>query len=131
LAAALRLHRESGVRGNEAWALNHYAAVFADAGDPVRALAVYRDALGMSREVGQQDDEALALEGIGRCLLLNRDAEDREDAQDAADAEDAQDGTAYLNRAFDIFRRLGMRADEERVRARLAGRRRAAGPPPS
>jgi tetratricopeptide (TPR) repeat protein len=105
LLAALEMYRQDGSRGNEAWALTQYAAAVAAAGESARALAVYRDALLMTREVQQPDDEALALEGIGECLL--RDGQ-------------AADGFAHLAQAREIFRRLGMLAHAERVRARLA-----------
>jgi DNA-binding SARP family transcriptional activator/tetratricopeptide (TPR) repeat protein len=105
LEAALQSFRETGSRGNEACALNQYAAVFEDAGDPARALAVYRDALQLCREVKQPDDEAAALEGIGGCLV--RDG-------------DTFDGAAHLHQALDIFKRLGMQPDAERVATRLA-----------
>jgi tetratricopeptide (TPR) repeat protein len=105
LEQALEIYRDLGSRGNEAWALNHYAALFARVGDQARALALYRDALALSRDVTQPDDEAVALEGIGECL---------------AQTGDAPGGTAYTNLALEIYQRLGMNADVERVRARPA-----------
>lgn len=58
----------------------------------------------LSREVTQPDDEALALEGIGECLAASRQFED---------------AVTNLNDALEIFRRLGMRPEIERVTARL------------
>ena len=102
---ALTLFRALGTRGNEAWALTFYAAVPLASGDVARALNLYRDALAMTREVQQPSSEALALEGIGECHL--RTGEDKE-------------GIAYLEQALEIFRRLGMRSDIPRIKARLA-----------
>ncbi|HEY2673598.1 MAG TPA: tetratricopeptide repeat protein, partial [Rugosimonospora sp.] len=104
LEAALELYRETGSRGNEAWALNHYAAVFTAAGDPARAEALYRDALRLAREVQQPDDEALALEGIGECRLHEGDN---------------LHGATHLTQALEIFQRLAMRPDADRIQARL------------
>lgn len=97
----------TGSRGNVAWALNYYAAVIATTGDRPRALALYRQALTMNRELSKPDDEAIALEGIGECHLAGGQAED---------------GVAHLAQALEIYQRLGMRPDVERVRARLAAR---------
>lgn len=107
LEAALALIREIGAPGGEAWALNQYAAVFADTGDHARALTLYRDALRLTREVLQADDEAIALEGIGECHLGTGEPEA---------------GAAHLAQALEIFERLGMNPDAERVRARLSSR---------
>ena len=49
-------------------------------------------------------NEALALEGIGECHLHGADA---------------QAGMAYLKQALDIFQRLAMTPDADRVRTRL------------
>lgn len=114
LEQAVQLFRETGARGNEAWALNHYAAAFAAAGNVDRALAVYSDALRLAREVEQPDDEAFALEGVGEGLI----------ASGAIDR-----GTAHLNQALEIFERLGMRPDVERLQSRVADIT-AAGPQP-
>jgi hypothetical protein len=65
---------------------------------------LYGDALRLSRDVRHLDDEALALEGIGECLLHT--------GQAAA-------GTAHLRQALEIFERIGMLPDAERVRSRL------------
>ena len=102
---ALEIYRGTGNRGNEAWALNHYAATLAAAGDRPGALAHYRQALAMNRELNKSDDEAISLEGIAEHHL--------------AEGATAQ-GAAYLHQALEIFQRLGMRADAERVTARLA-----------
>jgi len=106
---AVEVFRDLGVRINEAWALNHYAALFLATDEPRRALELYRDALRLSREVTQPDDEGLALEGIGMCLLrpeIGREA-------------NARDAAAHLNQASEIFHRLGMRPEIERVDAVL------------
>jgi tetratricopeptide (TPR) repeat protein len=104
-AQALEIYRQMGHRSNEAWALNHYAATIAAGGDHPRALALYQQALAMNRELNKPDDEAISLEGIADHHLATGDP-DR--------------GTAYLHEALGIYQRLGMRADIERVQARLA-----------
>jgi hypothetical protein len=60
----------------------------------------------MNREL-DKPDEAIALEGTGECLLAQgRTAE----------------GTARLKQALDLYQRLGMLADAERLTAHLAVR---------
>jgi DNA-binding SARP family transcriptional activator len=104
LESALELYRRIGARGNEAWALYYYAATFSATGDHTRALSLYQDALLLAREVHQSDDEARSLEGIADCHLHKGDAES---------------STLYLKQALDIFQRLAMTSDANRVRARL------------
>ncbi|WP_329587117.1 tetratricopeptide repeat protein [Kitasatospora sp. NBC_01250] len=104
-ARALDIYREMNSYDNEAWATNLYAAVFAAAGDTAHALATYRDALRLTREVQHRDDEAIALEGIGAMLLRS--------------TEGTGQGAEYLNQALAAYRSLSMRPDVERVQARL------------
>ena len=78
--------------------------MLAAAGELDRALSVYREALRLTREVNQPDDEAHALEGIGECLPR---------------VGDADQGTGHLHQALEIFQRLGMQPDTERIHARL------------
>jgi hypothetical protein len=59
----------------------------------------------MTRELNKPDDEAIALEGIAEHHLAT---------------DDPTEGTRYLHQALEIYQRLGMRADIERVQARLA-----------
>ena len=105
LNAALELFRQIGARNNEAVALNHYAAALAADGDREQALTRYQEALRLARETGKLDEQGLALEGIG--------------GLHAQDDEDFETGTAELEEALEIFQRLGMTPDAERVRARL------------
>jgi DNA-binding SARP family transcriptional activator/tetratricopeptide (TPR) repeat protein len=105
LVRALETCRETGNRNSEAWALNHYAATLAALGERSRALALYQQALAMNRELTKPDDEAIALEGLGECHL--------------ATSEDEL-AAAHLKQALDIFQRLGMAPDAQRVRNRLA-----------
>jgi tetratricopeptide (TPR) repeat protein len=105
LSHALEMHRAISARVQEFWALNHYAAAIAAAGDSPRALTLYRQALAMNRELNRPDDEALSLEGIAEHYFA-----------DGAPVRAA----AYLNQALEIYQRLGMRLDAERVRIRLA-----------
>jgi tetratricopeptide (TPR) repeat protein len=104
LTQALQTYRDLENRGNEAWALNHYAAAVKASGDVTRALELYRQARAMNHELGKLDDEAIALEGTSECLLVQ--------GRTAA-------GTAHLQEALDLYRQLGMRADAERLTARL------------
>ena len=104
LSQALEIFRALGIRGNEAWALNHYAATFAAAGQRPRAFELYQQALAMNRELNKPDDEAVSLEGIGECHLATGDS---------------TQGAANLHQALEIYQRLGIRADIERVQARL------------
>jgi tetratricopeptide (TPR) repeat protein/transcriptional regulator with XRE-family HTH domain len=105
LSGTLEIYRAMGSRNGEGWALNHYAAVAAATGDLPRALALYEQALAMNRELNKPDDEAIALEGLGECLLS---------------AGDARTGAAHLNQALEIYQRMGMKPDIERVRGRLS-----------
>jgi tetratricopeptide (TPR) repeat protein len=89
----MAIHRETGNRNNEAWALNHYAATVAAGGDLPPALDLYRQALDMNRELNKPDDRAIALEGIGECHL----------SAGAAEA-----GAGRLRQALEIYRQLGM-----------------------
>jgi tetratricopeptide (TPR) repeat protein/transcriptional regulator with XRE-family HTH domain len=104
LEAAIEVYRQTGARGNEAWALNHYAASIAASGDHHRALSLYESALRLSQEVQHPDDEAHALEGIGEHHLHTGDVEN---------------GITYLNLALDIYQRLTMTSDADRVLARV------------
>jgi tetratricopeptide (TPR) repeat protein len=105
LTQAIEVFRATGHRGNEAWALNHYAAAVAAGGDPPRALALYRQALDMTRELNKPDEEAAALEGLGQCHLT---------------IGEAKTATTHLHQALEIYQRLGMGPDAERVCTRLA-----------
>ena len=103
---ALEIYRQIGNRNGEAWALNHYAATVAATGDRPRALELYQQALAMNRELNKPDDEAISLEGIAEHHLGEGDL---------------TQGADHLREALEIFQRLGMTPDVERVRARLAG----------
>ena len=108
-ARALETFRAIGERGNEAVSLNHYAAALAATGQRERAFELYQQALAMNRELDKPDDEAISLEGIAEHHLAE------------GDTADAALGTAHLRRALSIYRNLGMRADVDRVSARLDG----------
>lgn len=105
LQTAIDTFRRMGSRGSEAWALNRYAAVIGATGDLTRAENLYREALALARETRQGDDEAHALEGSGECHLTRGDTES---------------GVADLKQALEIFQRLAMRLDADRIHARLA-----------
>jgi tetratricopeptide (TPR) repeat protein/DNA-binding SARP family transcriptional activator len=106
LTQALKIYRQIGDHGDKAYALNHYAATITATGDHPRALALYHQALAMNRELHNPNGEAISLEGIAEHYLA---------------AGDPIQGTTHLCQAIEIYRRLGMRADIERVTARLAG----------
>jgi len=105
LQAAIDTFRRIGSRGSEAWALNRYAAVISATGDLTRAENLYLEALRLARETGQSDDEAHALEGSGECHLRHGET---------------KAGAALLNQALEIFQRLAMQPDADRVQIRLA-----------
>jgi len=105
LAQALGIFRTTGNRNAEAWALNFYAAAIAAAGELPRAHALYEQALTMNRELNKPDDEAVAREGLGESLLS---------------LGESGPGTAQLRQALEIYERLGMTPDTDRVRNRLA-----------
>jgi DNA-binding SARP family transcriptional activator/tetratricopeptide (TPR) repeat protein len=104
LEAAMDTFRRIGSRGSEAWALNRYASVISAAGDPARAEALYLEALRLARETRQLDDEAFALEGSGEHLLRRSDT---------------KAGLAHLQQALEIFQRMAMQPDADRVQTRL------------
>ena len=81
--------------------------------DLPRAAALYQQALTMNRELNKPDGQAIALEGLGECHLTVGETET---------------GTARLRQAVEIFQRLGMALDAERVRTRLADLTRAWAP---
>ena len=68
------------------------------------ARDLHHQALRLARQIQQPETEARALEGIGECHLHGADA---------------QAGMAHLKQALDIFQRLGMTPDADRVRTRL------------
>jgi DNA-binding SARP family transcriptional activator/tetratricopeptide (TPR) repeat protein len=105
LEAAMDGFRRIGSRGSEAWALNRYAAVISASGDPAQAQALYLEALRLARETRQVDDEAIALEGSAECQLR---------------CGETQTAVRHLKQAQEIFRRMAMHTDADRVQARLA-----------
>jgi tetratricopeptide (TPR) repeat protein len=104
LERSLEIYRQIGGRGSEAWALNFYAATVAALGDRPRALTVHQQALATNRELNKPDDEAISLEGIAHHHLATGNP---------------AEGIAHLNQALEIYQRLGMRQDIERVHAKL------------
>jgi DNA-binding SARP family transcriptional activator/tetratricopeptide (TPR) repeat protein len=105
IEAAVDTFRRIGSRGSEAWALNRYAAVIIASGDPARAQVLYLEALRLTRETRQLDDEAFALEGSAECQLRCGETEP---------------AVTHLRQAQEIFRRMAMHADADRVQSRLA-----------
>lgn len=105
LRTGLDLFRRTGAHGNEVWALNHYATVLAATGNRPQALTIHHDALDQARRTHQPEHEATAMEGIGECHLCTGDTET---------------GRIHLKQALEIFRRLSMAPDADRVRSRLA-----------
>ena len=75
------------------------------AGDPARALSLYREALGLARESSMRDEQAIALEGIGNLR--------------SARGERAE-GVECLTEALEIFRQLGQDTDVKRIEDSLA-----------
>jgi hypothetical protein len=69
-------------------------------------LPTTTDQATCDRALNKPDDEAISLEGIGEHHLATSDP--------------AQ-GATHLRQALEIYQRLGMRADAQRVKARLDG----------
>ncbi|HEV3174278.1 MAG TPA: tetratricopeptide repeat protein [Actinocrinis sp.] len=86
--------------------LNHYAALLASGGDGPQALGVYSQALALNRELNKPDGEAASLEGIADHHLTEGDT---------------SRGIELLRQALEIYRRLGIRPDIERIQTRLPG----------
>lgn len=105
LKAAMDTFRRINSRGSEAWALNRYAAVISASGDPAHAQTLYLEALRLTRETHQLDDEAIALEGSAECQLRCGETET---------------AVSHLRQAQEIFQRMAMHTDADRVRTRLA-----------
>jgi DNA-binding SARP family transcriptional activator len=95
LEESVTAFRQLGTRSNLAWALNFYAAVISATGDATRARALYEEALHLSRESEQPDDEAISLEGIGEIYL---------------GMGELHHGVTFLRQALEIYQRLGMPA---------------------
>jgi tetratricopeptide (TPR) repeat protein len=104
LTSALEIYDTLGDRGNTAWALNYYAATLAASGERGSALRLYEKALAMNQELNKLDDEAGSLEGIAEYYLA---------------AGDPGPGSARLRQALEIYQRLGMDREADRVRTRL------------
>jgi DNA-binding SARP family transcriptional activator/tetratricopeptide (TPR) repeat protein len=105
LEAAMDTFRRIGSRGSEAWALNRFAAVISASGDPAQAEALYLEALRLARDTRQLDDEAFALEGSAECQLRRGETEP---------------AVTHLSQALEIFQRMAMHPDADRVQTRLA-----------
>ena len=105
LTHALEIYRALEHRSNESWALNYHAATLAATGRRPLALTLYQRALAMNRELNKPDDEAISLEGIAEHHLATGDP--------------AQ-GIAHLRQALEIYQRLGMAPDAQRVQDSLS-----------
>ncbi|HTJ67869.1 MAG TPA: tetratricopeptide repeat protein, partial [Actinospica sp.] len=104
LEQALASYRALGDRGNESWAMNHFASALAASGSRVRAFELYQQARAINHELDKPDDEAVALEGLA----------------DHYQAEgDTDQAAARLREALTIYERIGMHADATCVRDRL------------
>jgi tetratricopeptide (TPR) repeat protein len=103
LEEALGIFRATGNRPGEADALNEVGALNRTRGNLDQALAYYRQALALAREISSPRDEGRALVGLGRCAM----ADGR-----LADAETA------LRQAQEIFQRTGA-AEAAEVAAEL------------
>jgi len=92
LERSVALFREFGDAQGEAEALNATAALLAVSAGPREALAVYRQALQLARQVGSPLEEARALEGAAR---------------GAARTGDQAAARAGLSEAVAIYQRIG------------------------
>lgn len=105
MKASLGIYRQIGDRGSEACTLNRYATVIGATSGHADALDLYRHALRLASETETRDSEAVALEGIGECYLH---------------LGDTRAGISYLRQAEEMFQRLAMTPDTERVQGLLA-----------
>jgi hypothetical protein len=71
-----------------------------------RALEIHQQALTVNRELNKPDDEAISLEGI---------------AEHHTATGNPTQCAEYLRQALEIYQRLGMTPDTDRVRERLDG----------
>jgi hypothetical protein len=104
LGQALELFEQTRGRANKACALNSYAAEISATGDLAQALTLHHEALDVARQAHQPEYEAGALEGIGGCQ---------------ARLGDIETGALHLKQALEIFDRLSMTPDADRVQNRL------------
>ena len=104
LEDALEIHRRIGARANQTWSLNLYACAIAASGNRARAIQIHNQARQLAQQTHQADEEANALEGIAECHL--------HDGNTGL-------GATHLKQALEIFQRLSMKPDIERVHARL------------
>jgi tetratricopeptide (TPR) repeat protein len=88
---ALRLYRDLGHRIGEAQTLNSMGELSLECSSPDQARARHEQALKVAHAITAPLEEARALEGIGRCHLCEGRAED---------------GTALLQQALDVYRRI-------------------------
>ena len=89
LEEALAISRDLG---DEADALNELGALYRVRGDLDRARACHQQALDQARRDENDRDEANALAGLGRCAVA---------------ADQKADAKASLERALDIYQRMG------------------------
>lgn len=89
---AIAIYRELGDRGGQAEVLNNIGDLM-DLSFDAAARDHYEQALTLAREVGLQLEEARALAGIGRYLII-RDGN--------------QEGVPYLRDALRLYQRLGL-----------------------
>ena len=95
LDEALVISREIGDRGGEVEVLNEIGALRRACEDLSSAHACHRHALSLAREIASPWDEAHALAGIARCVLVRPDRDGTSDA------------VALLSRARAVFERIG------------------------
>ncbi len=106
LETTLSLWRDLGQRQGEAETLNRLGALHLATEKPDQALARYQQALDLGRAFRLPVEQAGALEGLGHTYRSRNDP-DR--------------AAAHLRQALEIFERLGVDADTNRVRTALRG----------
>ena len=95
LDRALEYRQASAARGGESEIHRAIADLLADTAGPEHAVARYRQALDLAREVDRPMDTALALEGLARCQI---------------NLGDHESGLRSLAEAVDLYERLGAAA---------------------
>jgi tetratricopeptide (TPR) repeat protein len=68
---AVELAHDNGELAGEAESLNHLGDLYLDTATPTEAQQVYTRALTIATDIALALEEARALEGVGRCLLLS------------------------------------------------------------
>jgi len=100
LEEALKLYRQAGDNGKQAFSLIALAKIYSDLGEKQKALEYYSQSLPLTRVVGDRTLEAGALHSIGLVY---------------ADLGEQQKALEYYNQSLSLIRAIGERAYEARI----------------